>query len=68
MDSRVRVLILVFLVALNLFIGLGNVPLLDPDEPVYAETAKEMIKFGDFLSPNFIMNSGMISHRCIIGW
>lgn len=30
---------------------LGTIPLLDPDEPVYGETAKEMIAFGDFLSP-----------------
>lgn len=30
---------------------LWNVPLLDPDEPVYGETAKEMIATGDFLSP-----------------
>ena len=37
--------------ALNLFYALGEVPLFDPDEPVYAETAKEMIKFGDYLSP-----------------
>lgn len=31
--------------------GIWGVPLLDPDEPVYAETAREMIEFGDFLSP-----------------
>ena len=31
--------------------GIGGVPLLDPDEPVYAETAKEMLQTGDFLSP-----------------
>lgn len=30
---------------------LGTIPLLDPDEPVYGETAKEMIATGDFLSP-----------------
>lgn len=29
----------------------ASIPLLDPDEPVYGETAKEMIAFGDFLSP-----------------
>lgn len=26
-------------------------PLLDPDEPVYAETAREMLQFQDFISP-----------------
>lgn len=31
--------------------GIGGVPLLDPDEPVYAETAREMLQTGDFLSP-----------------
>lgn len=31
--------------------GIWGVPLLDPDEPVYAETAREMIEFRDFLSP-----------------
>lgn len=30
---------------------LGNLPLLDPDEPVYAETAREMLQFQDFISP-----------------
>lgn len=34
-----------------MFFNLGGIPLLDPDEPVYAETPKEMIAFGDFVSP-----------------
>lgn len=29
----------------------GLIPLLDPDEPVYGETAKEMLATGDWLSP-----------------
>ena len=29
----------------------GLIPLLDPDEPVYGETAKEMLSTGDWLSP-----------------
>lgn len=33
------------------FCNLGSVPLLDPDEPVYAETPKEMLQFNDFISP-----------------
>lgn len=36
---------------LILFPNLGAIELLDPDEPVYAETAKEMIRFHDYLSP-----------------
>ncbi len=33
------------------FFNLGGIPLLDPDEPVYAETPKEMFIFNEFLSP-----------------
>ncbi|MEN6565114.1 MAG: glycosyltransferase family 39 protein [Veillonellales bacterium] len=33
------------------FFYLGQLPLLDPDEPVYAETAREMIQFNDYISP-----------------
>jgi 4-amino-4-deoxy-L-arabinose transferase-like glycosyltransferase len=33
------------------FLNLGGVPLLDNDEPVYAETPKEMFIFNDFVSP-----------------
>lgn len=34
-----------------LFFHLGAIPLLDPDEPVYAQTPKEMLAAGDLLSP-----------------
>lgn len=45
-------LIIVIAVAVfTVLFGIGGVPLLDPDEPVYAETAREMIQTGDFLSP-----------------
>ena len=45
-------LVIVSVVAfLSMIWGIWGVPLLDPDEPVYAETAREMIEFGDFLSP-----------------
>lgn len=33
------------------FFYLGNLPLFDPDEPVYAETALEMLQNQDFISP-----------------
>lgn len=34
-----------------MFSNLGGIPLLDPDEPVYAETPKEMFAFNEFVSP-----------------
>ena len=34
-----------------MFFQLGSNPLLDPDEPVYAQTAREMLAAGDLLSP-----------------
>lgn len=33
------------------FSYLGSLPLFDPDEPVYAETAREMLQYQDFISP-----------------
>jgi 4-amino-4-deoxy-L-arabinose transferase-like glycosyltransferase len=36
---------------LIVFFNLGGVPLLDPDEPVYAETPREMFTFNEFVSP-----------------
>lgn len=36
---------------LIIFFNLGGFSLLDPDEPVYAETPKEMILYNDFISP-----------------
>lgn len=44
-------LIIAGLTLFTIMFGLGGVPLLDPDEPVYAETAREMLQTGDFLSP-----------------
>lgn len=42
---------LVFLAMIMLFFNLGQIPLLDPDEPVYAETPLEMVAAGNVLSP-----------------
>ena len=39
------------LAAIILLPFLGAAPLIDPDEPVYGETAKEMLAAGDWLSP-----------------
>ena len=43
--------IVALVAAFLLFFHLGGIPLLDPDEPVYAETPKEMIAFRDLVSP-----------------
>lgn len=49
--DRNSLLILVGMVIFTTFFAIGGTPLLDPDEPVYAETAREMLQTGDFLSP-----------------
>lgn len=43
--------LLLLLTSLTIFINLGSIPLLDPDEPVYGETPKEMMQFNDYCSP-----------------
>lgn len=43
--------ILAILSVIIVFFNLGGLPLLDPDEPVYAETPKEMMAFNDYISP-----------------
>lgn len=50
-------LIIIAVVAvIMIFLGIGGIPLLDPDEPVYAETAREMLAEGDMLSPRIFGN------------
>lgn len=46
-----RLLAIICVAAFVMFFRLGSVPLLDPDEPVYAETAREMLQYGDLISP-----------------
>lgn len=49
-----RHLIVVMVVALPLFLwGIGEVPLRDPDEGLYASIAREMVVRGDWLTPRF---------------
>ncbi|MEN6356316.1 MAG: glycosyltransferase family 39 protein [Armatimonadota bacterium] len=35
------------------FAGLGANPLLDPDEPIYGQFVKEMVRGGDWLTPHY---------------
>jgi len=46
-----NILLIIIVASAMMFPLLGDVPLLDPDEPVYAETAREMVQFNDFVSP-----------------
>lgn len=43
--------LMLLLTIVTIFVNLGSIPLLDPDEPVYGETPKEMIQYNDYLSP-----------------
>lgn len=45
-----RILIAAFVVAIYFF-GLGALPLLGPDEPRYAQVAREMLERGDWITP-----------------
>ena len=49
--QKKELLLIIAITAFIMFFNLGGIPLLDPDEPVYAETPLEMIAFQDFLSP-----------------
>ncbi len=49
--SNFGTILLILIAAFVMFFNLGGIPLLDPDEPVYAETAKEMLRHNDFVSP-----------------
>ena len=52
MDRKSLYIILLILFCGYLFLfGLGKMALVDPDEPFYAETAKEMLKRGEWLTP-----------------
>lgn len=42
---------ILFVALFIMFFQLGSYPLLDPDEPVYAQTPREMLAAGDLLSP-----------------
>ncbi|XER14152.1 hypothetical protein SATMO3_44340 [Sporomusa aerivorans] len=46
---------------------LGGLPLLDPDEPVYAQTAEKCWLRTTLYHQESMGISGMTNHRCIIG-
>ena len=50
------VLIVIILALFMALWGIGATPLLDPDEPVFAEAARGMLASGDFLTPRLFGN------------
>lgn len=50
-NRNISIGIMMIIAAITIFSNLAGFPLLDPDEPVYAETPKEMLLYHDFLSP-----------------
>lgn len=51
MKQWMNIVIIIGVAAFIMLFQLGSVPLLDPDEPVYAQTAIEMLANNDFISP-----------------
>lgn len=49
--NQFRSLFFAVLVVFVYFFGLGELPLLGPDEPRYAQVAREMLERGDFITP-----------------
>jgi len=52
-STKAKIAVLVALAALLFIVGLGSVPLLEPDEPYYAVPAREMLESGSWQVPIF---------------
>ncbi|MCE5322095.1 glycosyltransferase family 39 protein [bacterium] len=54
---RFRIHFIILLVIMGFYVlyfaGLGANPLLDPDEPIYGQFVKEMVRSGDWLTPHY---------------
>ena len=62
-------LIVALVAAIILLPFLGAVPLMDPDEPVYGETAREMLACRRLaIAAHFLAISGMTNRLSFTGW
>jgi 4-amino-4-deoxy-L-arabinose transferase-like glycosyltransferase len=52
-DRRTLLLVLLALAAVPYFVNLGATSIIDANEAFYAETPREMIESGDYISPTF---------------
>ena len=50
-NEKLLIVVLVLFSAAIFLIGLGQMPLTDPDEVFYAETGREMLERGEWLTP-----------------
>ena len=50
-DQRPKTIFIFIFIAVAYFMGLGALPLIGPDEPRYAQVAREMFERGDFVTP-----------------
>jgi 4-amino-4-deoxy-L-arabinose transferase-like glycosyltransferase len=53
MKARYQLLVLIALAACLFFIGLGQLPLVEPDEGRNAEVAREMLSLHDWITPHY---------------
>jgi 4-amino-4-deoxy-L-arabinose transferase-like glycosyltransferase len=53
MNSRYQLLAVVVVAACLFFIGLGRLPLMEPDEGRNAEVAREMLSLDDWITPHY---------------
>jgi 4-amino-4-deoxy-L-arabinose transferase-like glycosyltransferase len=50
---RKQFIVLVAIAVLTFFVGLGSPSIADSDEAFYAESSREMVESGDWLTPHF---------------